>query len=47
MFNGRECPLNILLELHSNGQRGISRDGEGKIKAEGFRHVAYSTFPLI
>ena len=33
-----------ILELHSNGQRGISRDGEGKIKAEGFRHVDYSTF---
>ena len=33
-----------ILELHSNGQRGVIRDGEGKIKPEGFRYVAYYTF---
>ena len=30
-----------ILKLNSNGQRGISRDGVGKIQAEGFGHVAF------
>jgi hypothetical protein len=33
-----------ILELHSNVQKNVNRDKEGKITAEGFRHSAYGTF---
>ena len=33
-----------ILELHSNVQKNVSSDKEGKITAEGFRHAAYGTF---
>ena len=33
-----------VLELQPFSQKGVSRDMEGKIKAENLRHIAYGTF---
>ena len=53
--NGNQCVIELdifkktieepdVLELQAIGNRDVKRDNEGKIKAEGFRFIAYSTF---